>query len=442
MNNIAISVKDVSKKYRLYDSPKHRMKEALNVFGKKYHHDFWALRDISFDLHKGETFGILGRNGCGKSTLLQIICGILLQSSGEVVTNGRISALLELGTGFNPEYTGRSNVYMNGAIMGFSRKNIDKQIESIEEFADIGEFIDQPMKTYSSGMYVRLAFACAINIKPEILVVDEALSVGDVFFQQKCFRAIRELITLGTTCLFVSHDTTAIMNICNRAILLENGEIDFQGAPEEVVSRYYSKIGKRVLSPPVKSVEVKTDSENKDSKLISSSEILEHNILKSDGKRIGEGGLELAAACVRDSDDNDILQVEMMGALSFYLMLRANEDISKPTAGIQLYDRLGNLVFAAGTQQLKYDLPPLQMGDELIVRFDLNFNVQPGEYTFELILGEPSSEGPNIGFVHDRHLMLGPIIVASDTSQTFPFYGIAQLPMVVHSHRISNRGNK
>jgi ABC-type polysaccharide/polyol phosphate transport system ATPase subunit len=140
MNNIAISVKDVSKKYRLYDSPKHRMKEALNIFGKKYHHDFWALRDISFDLHKGETFGILGRNGCGKSTLLQIICGILLQSSGEVVTNGRISALLELGTGFNPEYTGRSNVYMNGAIMGFSRKNIDKQIESIEEFADIGEY--------------------------------------------------------------------------------------------------------------------------------------------------------------------------------------------------------------------------------------------------------------------------------------------------------------
>lgn len=237
-DDIVISVRNLSKKYRLYDSPKHRLKEALSPFRKSYHHDFWALRDITFDIPKGSTFGIIGRNGSGKSTLLQIVCGVLQQTTGSVTIKGRISALLELGSGFNPEYTGRQNVYMNGAILGLTRSEVNERIESIIDFADIGEFIDQPLKIYSSGMSVRLAFAVAASIEPEVLIVDEALAVGDVKFQTKCFRRFEDLVTHGTSVLFVTHSTEQIVRHCDRAILLENGGILMEGVPKEVTNRY------------------------------------------------------------------------------------------------------------------------------------------------------------------------------------------------------------
>lgn len=427
--DIAISVTGLSKKYKMYAKPADRLKEAFHPRRKSYHHEFWALKDISFVLPKGEALGIIGRNGCGKSTLLQIVSGILQPTSGTVKVSGRISALLELGSGFNPEFTGRNNVYMNGALMGFSRKEMDQKFIIIEEFAEIGAFIDQPVKTYSSGMFVRLAFACAISVEPDILVVDEALSVGDVFFQQKCFTKIREIISKGTTCLFVSHDTSAVMNTCNSAILLKNGEIDFMGPPEETVSRYYGSMGRRAV--PGKHSSTKGYAAAMEAATMPQAEIIEHNILESEQKRHGAGGLEIAAVRIMDKNGRDTLEVRMLEQLELYLLLKAKEDIFNPSTGIHIFDRLGNLVFAAGTRQIRQRLPDLLAGQELIVKMEITFNVQPGEYTFSLGASEPSADGPNIGYLHDRCEMLGPVVVLANGKEEMPFYGLAQLPIAV-----------
>ncbi len=238
MNDIAISVKNISKSYRMYPSPKEKLKELLHPFGKKYHKEFWALKDISFDIKKGECVGIIGRNGSGKSTLLQIICGVLQPTTGEATVRGRISALLELGAGFNREFSGRDNVYMNGALMGISKDEMDEKFESIANFADIGDFIEQPAKTYSSGMYVRLAFACAVNVEPDILIVDEALAVGDMNFQAKCYKKFQEFQESGQTILFVTHSIDNVIRYCNKGILLSDGNKLVEDTPKEAVDSY------------------------------------------------------------------------------------------------------------------------------------------------------------------------------------------------------------
>ena len=234
----AIRVKDVTKIYRLYDRPSDRLKESLSLTRKNYHKDFYALKGVSFDVGKGESVGIIGTNGSGKSTILKIITGVLTPSGGEVAVNGRISALLELGAGFNMEYTGIENVYMNGTMMGYSRADMDKKLPEILEFADIGDFVYQPVKSYSSGMFVRLAFALAINVDPEILIVDEALSVGDIFFQAKCYRRMDELRAGGTTILMVTHDMSSVLKYCDRTVLLNNGTKVAEGKPGEMVDLY------------------------------------------------------------------------------------------------------------------------------------------------------------------------------------------------------------
>lgn len=231
-SDIAIRVQNLSKCYPIYDAPRDRLKQFVvprlqGLVGRKtakqYFREFWALRDVSFEVKKGETVGIIGRNGSGKSTLLQIICGTLNPTKGGVETRGRIAALLELGAGFNPEFTGRENVYLNAAVLGLSNEEIDTRFDEIAAFADIGDFIERPVKTYSSGMMVRLAFAVAIHVDPEILIVDEALSVGDAYFQAKCAHRIRSIISKGVTVLFVSHDTASVKSLCSRAILLDSG---------------------------------------------------------------------------------------------------------------------------------------------------------------------------------------------------------------------------
>ena len=222
---IAISVRNLSKKYQLYETPKQRLKEALHPFRKKYHNEFWALNNISFDVKRGETIGIIGRNGSGKSTLLQIICGTMVPSLGEVKVNGRVSFLLELGAGFNPEFTGKDNVYMNASIMGLSREETDARYEKIATFADIGDFINQPVKIYSTGMYLRLAFACSINVDPDILVVDEALAVGDFMFQYKSYQKIKSFQEQGKTVALVTHSPQAVYEHCTKALLLEEGNL-------------------------------------------------------------------------------------------------------------------------------------------------------------------------------------------------------------------------
>jgi lipopolysaccharide transport system ATP-binding protein len=248
-SEFAIRVENLSKCYQIYEAPRHRLKQFViprlqrvaGTLEKRYFQEFQALHGVSFEIKKGETVGIVGRNGSGKSTLLQIICGTLTPTSGKVETRGRVAALLELGSGFNPEFTGRENVYLNAAVLGLSREETDARFDDIAAFADIGEFIEQPVKTYSSGMAVRLAFAVAINVDPEILVVDEALSVGDELFQRKCFSRIESIRENGATILFVSHSGSAIVELCDRAVLMDAGEKLAEGRPKQIVG-YYQKL--------------------------------------------------------------------------------------------------------------------------------------------------------------------------------------------------------
>lgn len=244
-SNVILKVENVGKRYEIYEAPHHRLMQTLFRGRKQFYKEFWALKGVSFELKKGECLGIIGRNGSGKSTLLQIIAGTIAPTTGSVSADGRVAALLELGSGFNPEFTGRENVYMNGAIMGFSRAKMDKKFDEIAAFADIGEFIDQPIKIYSSGMMVRLAFAVAVSIEPEILIVDEALSVGDTFFSIKCNARIAEMQKKGVTFLFVTHDMLSVRTLCSRAMLLENGENKYCGDVLKAIS-FYTLKGKTI----------------------------------------------------------------------------------------------------------------------------------------------------------------------------------------------------
>ena len=239
--DIAIKIKDLTKCYKIYNKPSDRLKESLDPFRKKYHRDFFALNNVCFNVKRGETVGIIGKNGSGKSTLLKLITGVLTPTDGNIIVNGKISALLELGAGFNPEFTGIENIYMNGTIMGFSKVEMDKKLQDIIDFADLGEYIDQPVRTYSSGMKMRLGFAININIKPDILVVDEALSVGDADFQKKCRDKINDVIATGVTVLFVSHSRKAIEETCTRAIFLKDGKVQVDGTVEEAFDAYDKK---------------------------------------------------------------------------------------------------------------------------------------------------------------------------------------------------------
>ncbi len=241
-NNIAIKVENITKIYHLYDQPQDRIKELFHPLRKDYHHDFYALNDVSFEVRKGETVGILGKNGAGKSTILKVITGVITPTSGSLEVNGKISSLLELGTGFNPEYSGLENIYFNGTFMGFTREEMDTKVDSIIEFADIDDYIHQPVRTYSSGMFARLAFSVAINVEPELLIIDEALSVGDGLFQHKCTNQMKKMMKNGVTILFVSHSIEAIKSLCQRAVWLENGSVKMIGDATQLANIYQNEV--------------------------------------------------------------------------------------------------------------------------------------------------------------------------------------------------------
>ncbi len=420
----SISVQALSKKYHLYESPRHRLLAALHPSGKTRHNTFWALKNVTFEVHSGHALGIMGRNGSGKSTLLQLICGILRPTSGQVMTRGRISALLELGAGFNPEYSGRSNVFMHLALVGFPKSEMTERFEWIERFADIGQFMNQPVKIYSSGMFVRLAFACAAVVEPDILVVDEALAVGDIFFQQKCFAKLREVIQRGTTCLFVSHDTSAMLNICDEIMVMVEGEINYKGSPQEAVSRYFATMGGFKAQSALPAEETQGRATTIPGHAASAEEISAHTIL-SGHNRHGTRGVELIAARISDEGGADTLKVGVMEPLLFQILIKAKVAATGISVGIHLFDRLANLVFASGTGLSRVMLPDLMPGQELIVRLKLTFNVQPGEYTFNLGVSAP------LGVNQDRHEMLGPIQVVPENLDLPHFYGIARLPLDV-----------
>jgi lipopolysaccharide transport system ATP-binding protein len=302
-DDIAIKVENLSKCYHVYDKPRDRLLQMLSFGRKHYFREFWALRDVSFEIKKGETVGIIGRNGSGKSTLLQMICGTLNPTGGNILINGRIAALLELGSGFNADFTGRENVYLNGTLLGLSKEEVDKRFSDIEAFAEIGDFIDQPVKTYSSGMFVRLAFAIQANVDPDILIIDEALAVGDTYFVHRCMLRINELQKSGTTILFVSHDANAVRNLCSRAIWLLDGNVQGEGDSSEIVDNYLANLfGHDIVSTKdlISLASDKVSYQNKDSTFE-----IENNIPNVD-RRLGDQKCKLIGVCLYDELMNKI----------------------------------------------------------------------------------------------------------------------------------------
>jgi len=368
-SEIAIKVENLSKCYQIYDHPRDFLKQAIGsrlqrLIGREprqYFREFWVLKDISFEIKKGETVGIIGRNGCGKSTLLQMICGTLNPTSGNIQTNGRVAALLELGSGFNPEFTGRENVYMNAAVLGLSKEEIDIRFDDIVAFADIGEFIDQPVKTYSSGMMVRLAFAVVAHVDADILVIDEALAVGDAFFQQKCMRYLRDFQSKSGTVLFVSHDISSVTGLCDHAILLAGGSISCISSPEEAAKLYLeqlyadparrlncvesehmsSEIGREDVKIQTKTMVFKGDTKQNTDYIILP--------FRSNSESFGDGGAAIIDAGFLDKNDRAISTCKGGQLVKFFIRVAIYKTIKFPAFGLMIKNCLAEYVFTEGT---------------------------------------------------------------------------------------------
>ena len=392
--DIAISVNDVSKMYKLYDNPMDRLKESLGLSRKKKYKEHYALNHVSFQVHKGETVGIIGTNGSGKSTILKIITGVLSPTGGEVSVNGRISALLELGAGFNGEYSGLENVYLNGSMIGFSREEIDAKLQSILDFADIGEFIHQPVKTYSSGMFVRLAFAVAINIDPEILIVDEALSVGDVFFQAKCYRKFEEFKEMGKTILFVSHDLSSIGKYCDRVVLLNKGEKLAEGGAKEMVNLYRRVLVNQYddadLEEGAEKAEAGQDGQLTDGTAGENVSKKEHagggramkDSLNLNPKVLEYGSKlgEIVDFAIRDDTGMITNVIEKGKEFSVQMKVRFQADVNDPIFAFTLKDLKGTEITGTNSMYEHTPVKPQKAGDVREITFKQIMPLEAGEY--------------------------------------------------------------
>jgi len=358
---VALRVENVSKQYRTYARPSDRLKESITRGRLRRHQEFWALRDVSFELDRGSTVGVVGPNGCGKSTLLQIIAGTLEPTHGNVWHEGRVAALLELGAGFDPEFTGVENVYLNASLLGLARRETDRLFPSIERFAEIGPFIYQPVKTYSSGMFVRLAFAIAASVEPEILLVDEALAVGDAVFQHRCLRRMQELQERGTTVLFVSHDLAAVRALCTRAILLNAGRIIEDGKPADVLNRY-----QKIIMAREQAYEENTTASGETTALDESLPPLCYTY------RHGNGSAEIIAAELTDTARHRVEIVETGESLLMRLMVRSNRNIDQPVIGFLIRNRHGLSAYGTNTKEQQIDLGMVRRGEVLEVVFSFN----------------------------------------------------------------------
>ena len=371
--DIAIKVENVSKVYKLYDKPSDRMKEAFGLGKKKRHKEHYALTDVDMTIYKGETVGIIGTNGSGKSTILKIITGVLNPTKGDLIVNGRISALLELGAGFNMEYNGIENVYLNGTMMGFSEKEIDEKLPAILEFADIGDYVYQPCKTYSSGMFVRLAFAVAINIEPEILIVDEALSVGDVFFQAKCYHKFEEFKQAGRTILFVSHDLSSIAKYCDRVVLLNKGVKLGEGGPKEMIDAY-----KQVL---VGQYKVPENDENNllDDKEIQAKAAIMGGI-NPEVIEYGNGAATIRDYYITDKKGTNTTAVIKGEPFTIHFSVDFKQDIKAPIFAFTIKNIRGTEITGTNSMFEKAFLSGVKAGDTKEVTFTQDMNLQGGEY--------------------------------------------------------------
>jgi len=358
-----INVSGLSKKFRRYASVAEGVKEVLHPLRKKYHKEFWALRDVSFDVRRGETVAVLGPNGSGKSTLLQVLCGILRPTAGDIRVHGRVSALLELGAGFHPRFTGRENVYLNGAIMGLSRREVEEKFDAIAEFADIGDFMDQPVRTYSSGMFLRLAFAAAINVDPDILIIDEALAVGDAVFQHKCSNHIRKLQGSGVTLFIVSHDRSAILSLCERAILLKKGRVMKDSTPEAVYDLYDALIAEKENT----TIEQRTTSGRVET--IS-----------------GTGEARFTEISLYDSAGRSVDTVRVGEPVELRFRVEVVKDIESLVLGCSIKNRFGMTMYGTNTYHTKQIIMTPRAGDTYVYRVRFNANFGVGSYSVQCAL--------------------------------------------------------
>jgi len=405
MSDLVIKAENLSKIYNLYEDPLDRMKEALHPLRKKYHKDFYALNNINFEIKKGETVGLIGKNGAGKSTLLKLLTGVLNPTSGHVSVNGRVLALLELGAGFNPELTGIENIYFNGALFGASKEEISSKLQSILDFADIGHFVHQPIKTYSSGMVVRLAFAIIANMEPEILIVDEALAVGDVFFAQKCMRFLRNFVENGTL-LFVSHDMGAVLSLCSRAIWLSEGEVKIDGSPKKISEAYLEDLyaGQQTDSREGPQSEETLPSDGKDKELYDMRmDFVNTTTLRNDievfrfeepSEDFGHGSAKICDVFLEDLKGKPLSWVVGGELVRLVVHSQVLQRFDRPIVGFLVKNHLGQIIFGDNTF-LTYVQKPLsaRQGQRLEATFKFQMPVMPvGDYSISVAIAEGTQQ--------------------------------------------------
>lgn len=412
-----VSVKNLTKIYQLYNKPIDRLKEAINPFRKNYHRDFYALNDISFDVEKGESFGIIGVNGSGKSTLLKILTGVLNKTSGKVNVNGKIAALLELGAGFNMDYTGIENIYMNGTMMGFSKKEMDDKLNKIIEFADIGDFIYQPVKQYSSGMFVRLAFALSIAVEPEILIVDEALSVGDVFFQTKCYKRMDELKEKGTTIIMVTHDLGAVIKYCDRTMVLNSGKQIAIGTPHEMVDLYKKILAGQEVT--INDYAADNDAAHVGAKhcepdvgadtICSLKELMSVN---PHADIYGDMKAEFIDFGIIDQKGNPATVIVKGESFTIREKIRMNEEVKDPIFTWTIKDKRGTDLTGTNTMLEKIDTGVGEKGKVYDVSFTQKMRLQGGEYL--LSMSCTSFEGDELKVHHRMYDILSLTVLINE----------------------------
>jgi lipopolysaccharide transport system ATP-binding protein len=401
-DDIAIRVRNLSKSYQIYETPRDRLKQFVlprlqRMAGqapKQYYREFRALNDVSFDVRKGETVGIVGRNGSGKSTLLQIICGTLSPTGGAVETRGRIAALLELGSGFNPDFTGRENVYLNASVLGLSNEDIEARFDDIATFADIGDFIDQPIKTYSSGMAVRLAFSVVISVDPQILIVDEALAVGDAAFQRKCIRRISELTDAGVTLLFVSHDTETVKRICARSLYLRNGQMRMLGDAKEVCIEYERDLFGASRHAPASTTSATAEPKKSKGRF-------DPELHASAEKSYGDGRAVIESIAVAETSGEHVNVIPIGAEFIVAYAVKFLDAVATPVFGMMITTREGVCVFGSNTTDLDVSKREFVANDTLQVSFKLTNNLGPGIYY--LTCGIHSKDHPDgLIYIHRR----------------------------------------
>jgi lipopolysaccharide transport system ATP-binding protein len=373
----AVDFESVSKSYAIYDAPGDRLKELALFNRVSFHRDFWALKDITFHVGRGETFCVIGENGSGKSTLLQLVASILQPSSGTAAVNGRVAALLELGSGFNPEFTGRDNVYLNGAILGLKSRQMDAKYKAIEDFAEIGDFINRPVKTYSSGMAVRLAFSVAIHVDPEILLVDEALSVGDIYFRQRCMRKVHELRSQGVTILFVSHAIGDVKAIGDRTMWLDHGRIKELGDTDLVVAKYLAAMVEKdsayLAHRPRVAVAPRASQQ--------APEIVDR--IPNIDHRHGDGRAEVLGIAVLEPNGRPVHLLDPLSRIVVRISVRAKQEIPQPIVGFMLRNHLGIDFSGTNTSREGFEMPPMAPGDIHTVDFHVDLpEIYPGFFSF------------------------------------------------------------